>query len=324
MKKYTKIITLFSLILFMSTVFFTTQASAQAIRLEVHGQEFNQGEILSKEGRTYIPIRSVAELLGAEVKWNGDAQEVSIIQNQITVKFIIGEHMIYRNDISLLVDAPAFINNSTTYVPVRFASEALNYEVGWDPINYVVSIEKKPVYVVNEGDTLAIISSKLGITIEQLQEWNQLETEELLVGQELFIEQVQLTTVDEVKAKAVINYQKEELEWLARIIYSEAQDEPFDGLVAVGAVVIHRVLDPSFPNTIKEVIFQPGQFTPVKTGKIYSVEPDKLSYQAAEEALMGNDPVIGALFFYNPKVSTSPFFVNREVIADIGNHRFVQ
>ncbi len=324
MKKHNKIITILSLILFISTFFVTSHVDAQTIQLEINGEKFTQGELISIEGRTYIPIRSVAELLGAEVEWDGQSQEVSIIQNQIIVKFMVGGKVIHRNGVSLLVDAPAFIQNKTTYVPVRFASEALNYKVGWDPINYIISIEKKPVYVVEEGETLSSISEKLSIPMEKLVEWNQLETELLSIGQELFLEPVELTTVNELKAKAVIDYQKEEIEWLARIIFAEAQDEPFAGQVAVGAVIIHRAQDPRFPNSIKDVIFQPGQFTPVRTGKIHNIVPDKSAYQAAEEAIMGNDPVVGALFFFNPKVSTSSFFTDKVVIADIGNHRFVQ
>ena len=88
---------------------------------------------------------------------------------------------------------------------------------------------------------------------------------------------------------------------LAALIFCEAGNQPYDGKVAVGAVVMNRVASGRFPNTIKEVIYQRGQFTPAMTGKldriIASGRIPASCYEAAREALSGVSTVGNALFF---------------------------
>jgi len=108
---------------------------------------------------------------------------------------------------------------------------------------------------------------------------------------------------------------------LARLIQAEAGSEPLEGMVAVGAVVLHRVLDARFPNSIADVIYQPYQFTPVNSSR-FNAQPSQRALQAARAALNGDDPVAGALYFFNPARARSSFLLSRTVVADIGNHRF--
>ena len=114
---------------------------------------------------------------------------------------------------------------------------------------------------------------------------------------------------------------QEELELLARIIYAEARGESFEGQVAVGAVVLNRVEHPAFPKTIKEVIYQPGQFTAVKDRQI-ELTPNETAYRAAQAALEGYDPSDGAIFYYNPKTATDSWIRTRSEVKRIGNHKF--
>lgn len=82
-----------------------------------------------------------------------------------------------------------------------------------------------------------------------------------------------------------------EVKLLAALIQCEAGGECYEGQVAVGAVVMNRVADPRFPETIAEVIYQPGQFTPVKHGKVDRVLASGNIYEscleAAREAVSG-------------------------------------
>ncbi|MGM0471375.1 MAG: cell wall hydrolase [Bacillota bacterium] len=111
---------------------------------------------------------------------------------------------------------------------------------------------------------------------------------------------------------------------LARIIHAEARGEPYRGQVAVGAVVLNRVESSEFPNTIQGVIYQEGQFTPVKNGQ-FNLKPDSSSYRAAKEALDGRDPSQGALYFYNPdKARTLWWLSTRETTVKIGDHVFAK
>lgn len=112
-----------------------------------------------------------------------------------------------------------------------------------------------------------------------------------------------------------------DLQLLAKIIFAEARGESFEGQVAVGAVILNRVEDPRFPDTIKEVVFEPGQFTPVSGDKINFI-PDRKAYLAAEAALEGKDPTNGAIYYYNPKIATDKWIKTRPVIKNIGNHTF--
>ena len=114
----------------------------------------------------------------------------------------------------------------------------------------------------------------------------------------------------------------EEFELLARVIHGEARGEPFIGQVAVGAVVINRVLDPYFPNTIREVIYQSNQFSCVNDGQI-NLKPNSSAYKAAREALNGTDPTMGSLYFYNPRTAKFQWwFETRRKTVTIGNHVF--
>jgi len=120
------------------------------------------------------------------------------------------------------------------------------------------------------------------------------------------------------------NFSSEEIKILASIINAEARGESYRGKVAVGAVIINRVYHPSFPNTIKEVVYQAGQFTPVENGMI-NLSPNSDSFQAAYDAVGGEDPSQGSLYFYNPKKSKNPsFFAKRKKVATIGNHVFLK
>jgi len=108
---------------------------------------------------------------------------------------------------------------------------------------------------------------------------------------------------------------------LARCIHGEARGEPYVGKVAVGAVVLNRVRDPRFPNTIAGVIYQPLAFTAVADGQI-NLTPDKDSIRAARDALNGWDPTYGCLYYWNPATATSKWIWSRRVTLKIGKHWF--
>ncbi len=112
-----------------------------------------------------------------------------------------------------------------------------------------------------------------------------------------------------------------DLNLLARAVYSEARGEPYVGQVAVAAVVLNRVDHPSFPNTIAGVIYQPGAFTAVSDGQI-NLTPNESAYNAARAALNGWDPTNGCIYYYNPKTATSAWIRTLPISMTIGNHVF--
>lgn len=112
-----------------------------------------------------------------------------------------------------------------------------------------------------------------------------------------------------------------DLNLLARCIYGEARGEPYVGQVAIAAVILNRVKDPAFPNTIAGVVYQPWAFTVVNDGQI-NLEPNQTAYNAARDALNGWDPTYGCTFYYNPATATSQWIFNRPIVTRIGSHVF--
>ncbi len=103
-----------------------------------------------------------------------------------------------------------------------------------------------------------------------------------------------------LSASARIHVTAEELDLLAAIIYCEAGGEEMTGKVAVGAVVLNRVQSTAFENTIREVVYAPGQFTPAMTGLLDQVLAEGVNaecYAAARAALNGENPVGDCLYF---------------------------
>jgi len=123
---------------------------------------------------------------------------------------------------------------------------------------------------------------------------------------------------------AQLNLSAADIELLAHIINAEARGEPFVGQVAVGAVVLNRVrAGGQFGRSVAEVIYQPGQFEPVRNGQI-DLPPTPSSYQAARAAAQGQDPTGGALYFWDPAKTSSAFLWSRPFKVQIGGHRFTE
>lgn len=130
--------------------------------------------------------------------------------------------------------------------------------------------------------------------------------------------------IDEFFDYPDLRYSNEDLDILASAIHGEARGEPYNGQVAVGAVILNRVKSSDFPNTIKEVVYQKNQFSAVDDGQINLV-PNETSYRAAVDALKGRDPSLGALFFYNPKTArTIEWLSQRKTTVIIGDHVFAK
>lgn len=112
-----------------------------------------------------------------------------------------------------------------------------------------------------------------------------------------------------------------DLNLLARLVYAEARGESYTGQVAVAAVVLNRVKNSSFPNTVAGVIYQSGAFSVVNDGQI-NLTPNQTAISAAQDALNGWDPTYGAIYYFNPNTATNSWIWSRPVTVVIGNHRF--
>lgn len=112
-----------------------------------------------------------------------------------------------------------------------------------------------------------------------------------------------------------------DVDLLARLISAEARGEPYEGQVAVGAVVLNRVNHASFPNTLSGVIYQSGAFSCLDDGQ-FDEPVAESAYRAARDALNGWDPSGGAIYYFNPDTATSAWIWSRPAIVTIGRHMF--
>lgn len=131
-----------------------------------------------------------------------------------------------------------------------------------------------------------------------------------------------LTTPIKVYAVGTTN-SPSDLQLLARAINGEARGEPYEGQVAVGAVILNRVKHSSFPNTIAGVIYEPGAFTAVSDGQInIPISNNSTVLKAAQDALNGWDPTNGCIYYFNPNTATSSWIWSRQIVMTIGKHHF--
>lgn len=116
-------------------------------------------------------------------------------------------------------------------------------------------------------------------------------------------------------------FSQNDIQLMANAVYGEARGEPYEGQVAVAAVILNRVASPSFPNTVSGVIFEPRAFTAVADGQIW-LTPNDTAKRAVLDAINGWDPSSNALYYFNPDTATSPWIWTRPQIKQIGKHIF--
>lgn len=168
--------------------------------------------------------------------------------------------------------------------------------------------EAATVHTVKSGESLWLVANQYGVSVHALKNINNKRNDLLLVGERLQI------------PSTITDYEKR---LLAQLITAEAKGEPYAGQVAVATVVLNRVDSSLFPNTIHDVIYQAGQFTPVQNGTIN--QPATASaVRAVEEALAFRGQGSGSLFFYNPVIATNHWIATRQQTIVIGKHVFAK
>jgi N-acetylmuramoyl-L-alanine amidase len=116
-------------------------------------------------------------------------------------------------------------------------------------------------------------------------------------------------------------FSQNDIQLMANAVYGEARGEPYEGQVAVAAVILNRLEHPSFPKTISGIIFEPGAFTAVSDGQIW-LTPNETAKRAVLDAINGWDPSDGAIYYFNPATATSKWIWSRPQIKQIGKHIF--
>lgn len=112
--------------------------------------------VVDENGRTLVPVRKVAGILGAEVDWLSETRTVVVKKGAIILKIIVGEQSIRSGEKIILMDTAAKIIDDRTYLPLRAVSENLGYTVLWDPAARTIGFE--------EGATAPVVNQKPGRT----------------------------------------------------------------------------------------------------------------------------------------------------------------
>jgi N-acetylmuramoyl-L-alanine amidase len=295
--------------------------AASDYRFVVNGKEIViEEKTYIENGRMHVPVRFVAESLGSAVSWNQEAMTAEIASPIGDVLSFKVDHIVMKlNGKEYLLDTPPFLREGRTYLPIRHVAELLHMQVGWDPKQGIVNFSTVPLYTAEAGDTIHTIAEKFGNKAEWLMERNGLQSDQ---GEQLEAGQAIKVVIPGIISK---KQNSEELYLLAKIIFAEAGYESIEGQVAVGNVILNRMKDPRFPSTIRDVIYQPHQFTPAHNGSLEAVVPSESSIWAAQQALTGKNYVSDALYFFNPiRQSSNAFFQGLHVVIDIGNHRFAK
>ncbi len=242
------------------------------------------------------------------------------------------------NTVTLMVDGVALGNTSmatlhenTTYASLRAVTESLDEQavISWDNGTAHVKSEYIQLSARPGANYLMINGEKINISGGVILEQGRTLVPVRLLA-EAFGASVQWDQKNRIasinsKQSTADKYDPDDLYWLSRIISAESRGEPLNGKIAVGNVVLNRVKDKDFPDTIYDVIFDDrwgGQFEPVRNGTVY-MEPTEESIEAAKLCLDGVNVIGECLYFIAPAIAQN-FWVpnNREFHMNIGCHDF--
>ncbi|WP_336989852.1 cell wall hydrolase [Bacillus infantis] len=186
---------------------------------------------------------------------------------------------------------------------------------------FAKTIDNVDIYTVKEEDSLSKLSRRFGVAAEDIQKANYKKDEKIFAGDKLIIPSAPKKKKRITEQK--VSLSKGEKDLLARLVHAEAKGEPHAGKVAVAEVVLNRMKDEKFPDTVKEVIYEDRQFEPVDNGMI-NKPAGKDSQKAVQEALTEERKDGESLFFFNPDQTNSKWLRTRAVTKEIGNHRFAK
>jgi len=294
---------------------------AKGITIKLDGETVDIKEPVRKQdGRIYLPVARVAEMFGAKVKWDKKNEEATI-HTLLGDSIVLGNEVptVYFNEGRYKLEETPFLAEDKLYIPLRYVAELLHANVKWDAETDTAELTTVEPAIVTEEYGVAEIAKETGLGKAKLLERNGLDAkDEVKSGTKL---RVVMPSVLKNKAKA---FTEEDMTLLAKITQVEAGNESYEGQLAVANVILNRVKDSRFPNTVKGVIYSGKQFPPAHNGMLDKSKPNASVLRAAKDALNGKNNVEDAVYFFNPKVSKGEFWSSLDVIVTIGHHSFAK
>lgn len=245
--------------------------------------------VLVLDGRLYVPIAHIAAMFDANISWDKDNEEATI-HTAFKDKIVLGNGVpvVYFNDGRYQMDVAPFVTDGRTYIPLRHVAELLHAKVDFSPEDKIVDLETVQPAVTTENDGNA---------------------------------QIVTPSILDKKAEP---FSEKDLLLLAKITQVEAGYESYEGQLGIANVILNRVKDFRFPDSIYGVIYSGNQFPPAHNGLLDKSKPSASALRAAKDALNGKNNVENAVYFYNSKVSKGSFWSSLKVIVTIGNHSFAK
>lgn len=128
-------------VLLVSAAAPTSAFAADKISVEVNGGALqSEQEPFVHNSRTFVPLRSIFEALGASIDWNAATRTVTAVKDDVTVQLTLGSNIAYRNGAPVELDAAPMVRDERSYVPVRFIAESFNTPVKWDGATKMVRL----------------------------------------------------------------------------------------------------------------------------------------------------------------------------------------
>ncbi|RKP47918.1 cell wall hydrolase [Cohnella endophytica] len=288
--------------------------------IKLDGKDIKTDSVREIAGRMYLPVAQLSMMFGAQVNWNQDNEEATIT----TVygdRILLGNGVpvVYFNGARYIMDAAPFTSDGRMYIPLRDGAEMLHAKVSWNDEEQIVSLESVPLSVATEQFGLTEIVKQAGVSQANLLKRNGLNPEDgVEAGAKL---RVVMPSILSHEAKPFT-----EAEWLllAKITQVEVGDESYESQLAVANVILNRVKDSRFPDTVRDVVYSGKQFPPAHNGLLDKSVPKANALRAAKDALNGKNNVGDAVYFFNPRVTKGKFWSSLTVIDTIGSHRYAK
>ncbi len=220
--------------------------------------------------------------------------------------------------------------NGTTYISVRAMVEALAPEanVSWQD-NQLVASGNGFSLTARPGDIYIVVNDRYLYVPDSVLHENDVVMAPVrtictalgaTTSWEAMTGNINIATTGTPLVSGASYYNSEDLHWMSRIITAESRNQPLNGKVAVGTVIMNRVGNAQFPDSIYGVIFQPNQFQPVQNGSIHGA-PNQDSIIAAKLVLDGAREAGNSLFFNRAGLDCWASR-NKTLVATIGDHSF--
>ncbi|WP_338552752.1 cell wall hydrolase [Paenibacillus sp. KS-LC4] len=272
------------------------------------------------DGRLYVPVARIAELFNARSSWDSDNEEVTI-HTAVNDKIVLGNGVpvVYFNDERYVMDAAPVFKEGRLYASLRQLAEMLHADLQVNAESGDIELATVKPAVITDKYGIDEISKETKSSKSELLKRNGLDSKaKLKAGMKLKV------IIPSVFDHAAEPFTEADLTLLAKITMVESGYESYQGQLALANVILNRVKDSRFPNSIREVIYSGRQFPPAHNGLLDKSKPNEGSLRAAKEALNGKNNVQNAIYFFNPNVSQGAFWDSLEVITTIGNHSFAK